>query len=138
MTRTRKIRLSIITISIVLLFLVTFLILYALNQNINLYFTPQQIVHDTIPTNRQIRLGGMVVAGSVQRFEDLTVKFVVTDFAETLKVEYKGILPDLFREGQGVVALGKVQNGIFVANQILAKHDENYMPPEVLSSLKKE
>lgn len=113
------------------------LVLYALSQNINLFFTPTDIAQQHYDNSRPFRLGGMVVNGSVVREQNLKVNFEVTDYAHNTKVAYKGILPDLFREGQGMVALGQLdENGIFVASEILAKHDENYMPPEVAQALK--
>jgi len=112
------------------------LILYALSNNINLFYTPTQLSEEKkLP--HVIRIGGMVVKNSVHRKEDLSVDFLMTDFNKTIKVNYKGILPDLFKEGQGVVALGKLEtSGSFEASQILAKHDEKYMPPEVKATLK--
>lgn len=115
------------------------LIIYALNQNINLFYTPTQIAAREAPFQTRIRVGGMVEQGSLLRKEGVALEFVVTDYKEKLKIQYSGILPDLFREGQGVVALGRLtSNQVFVAEQILAKHDENYMPPEVAHSLKRE
>ena len=110
----------------------------AFKQNMLYYFSPTQIVAGEAPTNKAIRVGGMVSDGSVQRASDsLLVKFAVTDYAHTISVQYTGILPDLFREGQGIVAIGQMQeNGTFSADEVLAKHDENYMPPEVADSLK--
>jgi cytochrome c-type biogenesis protein CcmE len=109
----------------------------AFNQNIQLFFSPTQIIEDEIELDRVIRLGGMVSEGSVQRASDsLLVKFDLTDFAHTIQVQYTGILPDLFREGQGIVAIGRMQaDGSFLAQEVLAKHDENYMPPEVAEAL---
>ena len=116
----------------------TGLALLALRENINLFFSPSQIVEGTAPSNTTIRLGGMVVAGSVQRGANLGVTFVLTDLAEQVTVAYEGILPDLFREGQGIVTQGKLDSsGRFVAQQVLAKHDETYMPPEVNDALRK-
>jgi cytochrome c-type biogenesis protein CcmE len=116
----------------------TGLALLALQENINLFFSPSQIVDGTAPSNTTIRLGGMVVAGSVQRGANLGVTFVLTDLAEQVTVTYEGILPDLFREGQGIVTQGKLDSsGRFVAQQVLAKHDETYMPPEVNDALRK-
>ena len=116
----------------------TGLALLALRENINLFFSPSQIVEGTAPSNTTIRLGGMVVAGSVQRGANLGVTFVLTDLAEQVTVTYEGILPDLFREGQGIVTQGKLDSsGRFVAQQVLAKHDETYMPPEVNDALRK-
>jgi cytochrome c-type biogenesis protein CcmE len=113
------------------------LILFALSNNVNLFYTPSEVKAGTVPTDHAIRVGGMIEAGSVTRGDGLSVSFVVTDFAENLTIEYNGILPDLFKEGQGIVAQGILQdNHLFKATQILAKHDENYMPPEVKASLK--
>lgn len=109
--------------------LTLFLILYALSQNINLFYTPSQL--NEAVRAKTIRVGGMVVKGSIVR-QKLNVEFVITDFNQQLKVFYQGILPDLFKEGQGVVALGKLnETGNFIAEQVLAKHDEKYMPPEI-------
>ena len=116
----------------------TGLALLALQENINLFFSPSQIVDGTAPSNTTIRLGGMVVSGSIQRGENLGVTFVLTDLAEQVTVAYEGILPDLFREGQGIVTQGKLDSsGRFFAEQVLAKHDETYMPPEVNDALRK-
>lgn len=106
----------------------------ALNENINLFYSPEQIVKGEAPIGQLIRAGGMVTEGTVQRSnEDLTVSFMISDLKNAqVEVEYVGILPDLFREGQGVIARGVLnEKGIFVAEEVLAKHDENYMPPEV-------
>ena len=110
------------------------LTLMALNENINLFYSPQQIVNGEAPIGKTIRAGGMVVPGSIRRNEDsLLVEFDISDLKNApLTVAFVGILPDLFREGQGVVALGSLDSqGIFQAEEVLAKHDENYMPPEV-------
>jgi cytochrome c-type biogenesis protein CcmE len=116
----------------------TGLALLALRENINLFFSPSQIVEGTAPSNTTIRLGGMVVSGSIQRGDNLGVTFVLTDLAEQVTVTYEGILPDLFREGQGIVTQGKLDStGRFLAEQVLAKHDETYMPPEVNDALRK-
>lgn len=114
------------------------LALSALQQNINLFYTPSQIASGEAPADTRIRAGGMVEKGSLQRSADsLDVRFVVTDFKHEVTVTYRGILPDLFREGQGIVALGKVNaDGVVVADEVLAKHDEKYMPPEVTKALK--
>jgi cytochrome c-type biogenesis protein CcmE len=115
------------------------LALMALNENINLFYSPQQIVDGQAPVGPQIRAGGMVVEGSVRRSsEDLKVSFMISDLqAAEVEVQFDGILPDLFREGQGVIALGNLSSGgVFVASEVLAKHDENYMPPEVADTLK--
>tara|TARA_R110002167_G_scaffold12233_1_gene52296 strand:- start:4618 stop:5091 length:474 start_codon:yes stop_codon:yes gene_type:complete len=111
--------------------------LYALSQNINLFFTPTQIAAGEAPVDQRIRAGGMVVDGSVKRDQkNLKVRFGLTDHVANVTVEYTGILPDLFREGQGIVAQGAMNaQGVFVASEVLAKHDENYMPPEVKFAL---
>jgi len=113
------------------------LTLYALRSNINLFFSPVQIAAGDAPLARQIRAGGMVKEGSVDRDkQSLEVTFTVTDYVDDLEVRYGGILPDLFREGQGVVVVGELQqDGWLRADQVLARHDENYMPPEVAQAL---
>lgn len=115
------------------------LAVFALSENINLFYTPSEILEGKAPQDTRIRAGGLVLEGSVSRNEDaLTVRFDVTDGDADITIEYKGILPDLFREGQGIVALGRLNDsGILVADEVLAKHDENYMPPEVSSALEK-
>ena len=115
------------------------LALLALRENINLFFSPTQVATGEAPQNTPFRLGGMVVAGSVQRAaEDLSIRFDLTDTAHAVTVAYTGILPDLFSEGQGIVTQGSLgKDGTFVASQVLAKHDENYMPPEVNDALQK-
>lgn len=108
------------------------LTLYALKQNINLFYTPTQVVQGEAPKSKTFRVGGMVKKGSFKRDDkSLQVEFVLTDFSHQVKILYKGILPDLFREGQGVIVQGKLNNGVFVATEVLAKHDEKYMPPEL-------
>lgn len=112
----------------------------ALQDNLLFFITPSDIVQEQFNPARAFRLGGMVAQGSVRRGggdDGLRVEFVVTDFAESVPVHYIGILPDLFREGQGVVAQGVLRDGVFVANEVLAKHDENYLPPEVAEALQK-
>ncbi|UYF99139.1 MULTISPECIES: cytochrome c maturation protein CcmE [unclassified Halomonas] len=113
------------------------LTLYALRANINLFFSPVQIAMGEAPLERQIRAGGLVKEGSVARDpQSLDVDFVVTDYVEEVEVFYSGILPDLFREGQGVVVVGELQrDGRIRADKVLARHDENYMPPEVAKAL---
>ncbi|WP_367105187.1 cytochrome c maturation protein CcmE [uncultured Psychrobacter sp.] len=114
------------------------LVLYAIGQQTDYYFDPTAISQGEAPQDKRIRAGGMVVAGSVQRApnDPLSVEFDITDFQATVPVTYQGILPDLFAENSGVVATGKMQGGTFVAGEVLAKHDENYMPTEVANSLK--
>jgi cytochrome c-type biogenesis protein CcmE len=114
------------------------LTLMALNENINLFYSPRQILSGEAPMGKTIRAGGMVVPGSVVRdTESLLIRFQVSDLkSDPLTIAYTGILPDLFREGQGIVALGQLNtDNVFVAEEVLAKHDENYMPPEVASAL---
>lgn len=114
------------------------LALKAFNENLLYFFSPTQVLAGEAPDDHSFRVGGLVVEGSVVRDPDsLKIKFDLTDTAKNITVEYEGILPDLFREGQGIVATGKLNNGVFIADQVLAKHDENYMPPEVADSLKK-
>jgi len=118
--------------------LATVLGLTAFKENLLYFYSPTQVAAGEAPDNRSFRIGGLVVKGSVVReTEGLGVQFDLTDNTKTMTVKYTGILPDLFREGQGIVAMGKVQpNGLFVAEEVLAKHDENYMPPEVADALK--
>jgi cytochrome c-type biogenesis protein CcmE len=117
--------------------LAAFLGLQAFRDNVMLFFDPSQIVAGKAPPDKRFRLGGMVAKGSVHKTQGtLDIRFLVTDFKHTVPVTYSGILPDLFREGQGVVAHGRIRDGVFVADEILAKHDEKYMPPEVARSLK--
>lgn len=133
----RKQRLILISAMVIGVGVAVSLILLALNENINHFFDPSQVAAGEAPENHRFRIGGMVVDGSVQRQTgELKVSFDLTDYRERITVTYEGILPDLFREGQGIVALGKMQDGVFVAEEVLAKHDENYMPPEVAASLK--
>jgi cytochrome c-type biogenesis protein CcmE len=110
----------------------------ASRENIMFYYDPTQIAAGKAPADKRFRVGGMVVKGSVNRKPgDLQVKFVLTDFAHEVPVQYTGVLPDLFREGQGIIAHGTLSpDGAFVADEVLAKHDEKYMPPEVAASLK--
>lgn len=114
------------------------LVVYAIGQQTDYYFDPTAIASGEAPQNKRIRAGGMVVQNSVKRDpnNDLKIQFEITDFGATVPVTYQGILPDLFAENSGVVATGKMQGDVFVASEVLAKHDENYMPPEVAASLK--
>jgi cytochrome c-type biogenesis protein CcmE len=112
------------------------LVLTALNDNLVFFYSPTQVAEKSLGPERRFRLGGLVEEGSVQK-EGQIVRFTITDTNKTLKVTYRGILPDLFREGQGVIAEGSIgPDGVFTAREILAKHDENYMPPEVAKALK--
>ena len=117
----------------------TMLVLNAFRSNLVFFFTPTQVAKGEVPTGRSFRIGGMVEDGSLRREGDgLTVHFVVTDLAQRVPVTFKGILPDLFKEGKGAVAQGQlVADGTFVASEVLAKHDENYMPPEAAEALAK-
>lgn len=136
MTRKQK-RLSLILGGLAVLGLAAGLVLYALRDTIVFFHTPSEIADGKVPEGQRFRLGGMVEEGSIQKEGGTVTTFVVTDTLATLKVRYSGILPDLFREGQGVVAEGKVgPDGTFVADTVLAKHDENYMPRELADSLK--
>ena len=111
------------------------LLLQALGSNTNYFYSPTDVVEEKAPVGKSFRLGGLVATGSVER-KDLTVNFAVTDNKNSFNVEYTGILPDLFREGQGIITTGSLIDGKFVATEVLAKHDENYMPPEVAEALK--
>ncbi len=112
---------------------------FAFKRNITLYLSPTEVALGKAPENRSFRIGGLVVNNSLVRIEDsLDLSFTLTDNAENINIEFSGILPDLFREGQGIIAMGKLNpQGIFVAEEVLAKHDEKYMPREVAESLKK-
>jgi cytochrome c-type biogenesis protein CcmE len=123
-------RIAAIALGVVALGIATALVLMAFEKNLVFFFTPSQVAANEAPQGRTFRIGGMVVAGSVKR-EGVEVRFAVTDTAKTIPVVYRGALPDLFREGKGVVAQGQVgADGVFHAREVLAKHDENYMPPE--------
>lgn len=112
--------------------------LTAFQENLLYFYSPTQVIAGEAPDNHSFRIGGLVVDGSVQRKPDsLDVQFDVTDNTDTVTIQYTGILPDLFREGQGIVAMGSLRSGgLFIAEEVLAKHDENYMPPEVADALK--
>ena len=139
----RKKRLTIVVSVLAAIGLITSLVLYALSQNIDLFYTPHEIVHGKEDTGtkpvvgQRIRVGGLVVTGSVNRDpESLKVQFDLTNKGETITVKYDGILPDLFREGQGIIANGVlVSDRVLEASEVLAKHDENYMPKEVADAL---
>jgi cytochrome c-type biogenesis protein CcmE len=135
MTRKQR-RGALIGVSVGVLMVAVGLVLFALRDAIVFFHTPSDIVEKHIPPGERFRLGGLVADGSVKRGEGLTVDFVVTDTLQRVPVTYEGVLPDLFREGQGVVAEGKLTpSGLFVADTVLAKHDESYMPPEVAKAL---
>ena len=112
------------------------LVLNAFQSNLVFFYSPTQVAAHEAPPNRSFRLGGLVEKGTVQR-DGVHVSFIVTDTAKSVPVRYEGILPDLFKEGKGVVAQGQLQDGVFVAREVLAKHDENYMPPEAAEALKR-
>jgi cytochrome c-type biogenesis protein CcmE len=137
MISARKRKIMILLFSLSILSLAAALVLYALRQNISFFYTPTQAIAGEAPQQHNIRVGGMVEKGSIIRSKkSLDVEFKITDFKRTIIVTYTGILPDLFREGQGIVAEGKLQNNQhFRASQVLAKHDANYMPPEVQAAL---
>ncbi len=139
MNPARKKRLSLIVLMVVGVSVGVGFALKALNENIMFFFSPADIQAGKAPVNKDFRVGGLVVEGTVARpGEGLTVEFDLTDNDSIVKVKYTGILPDLFREGQGIIANGRLNtNGEFVASEVLAKHDENYMPPEVMDAMKK-
>lgn len=130
-------KLTIIIMSVAALGLSTALVLDAFQSNLVFFFSPSQVAANEAPRGRSFRIGGLVEEGSVKRQSDgITVSFVVTDTAKNIPVVYTGILPDLFKEGKGVVAQGKLSSdGVFRADEVLAKHDENYMPPEAADAL---
>ena len=127
-----------ITCGLAALGVATALVLNAFNSNLVFFFSPSQVMANEAPRERSFRIGGLVEEGSIVReAKGLTINFVVTDLAKKIPVTYTGLLPDLFKEGKGVVAQGKLgADGIFRADQVLAKHDENYMPPEAVAALK--
>ena len=130
-------RLYVVVLSLVLLGGAAALVLTALNQNIAFFVTPTQLAAAEVPAGRNVRIGGLVVAGSIVHGPDGSVRFELSDTKNQVEVSYQGILPDLFREGQGIVAQGRLdEHGEFRASEVLAKHDESYMPKEVVDSLK--
>ncbi len=134
----RKKRLTLIGLMVAGIAVATWLALNAFDENLMFFFSPSEVVEGKAPTGHPFRIGGLVENDSIKRKPDgLTTSFVLTDNAEKVTLEYTGILPDLFREGQGIVAMGQLNTqGVFIASEVLAKHDENYMPPEVAESLK--
>lgn len=134
----RKQRLQVVLAIVVAASVMTALVVYALRDNLNLFYPPADIAQGLAPKDKRIRAGGMVLKQSIKRLDDgLTVEFILTDYKATLPVRYQGILPDLFAEEEGAVVAGKLDdNGWLIADEVLAKHDENYMPPE-LSDMKK-
>lgn len=137
--KSRHRRAAFIAVGIGALAIAVALVLKAFNSNIVFFFTPTQVAAKEAPLDRSFRIGGLVEVNSMQRQSDgVTVSFIVTDTAKSIPVSYRGILPDLFKEGKGVVAQGKLgSDGVFSASEVLAKHDENYMPPEAAEALKK-
>ncbi len=133
--KTRHKRMAIAGGVLVVVGAITALVLTAFQSNLVFFYSPTQIQTKEAPVGRTFRLGGLVVEGSIKR-EGVRVDFQITDTAQTVPVRYEGILPDLFKEGKGVVAQGQLQDGVFVAKEVLAKHDENYMPPEAAEALK--
>ncbi len=130
-------RLAIIVGGLAVLGIAAALVLNAFQSNLVFFFTPSQVANGEAPKDRAFRIGGLVKQGSVQR-NDITAHFVVTDTAKEIPVSYTGILPDLFKEGKGVVAQGRLgPDGVFHATEVLAKHDENYMPPEAAQAMSK-
>ena len=132
----RQKRIAIIVGGLASIGIATYFVLKALDSNIALFYTPTQVAAGEAPKDRTFRIGGLVKVGTVQR-NDMTVRFIVTDTAMEIPVAYTGILPDLFREGQSIVATGALKDGHFVATEVLAKHDETYMPKEVKDAIEK-
>jgi cytochrome c-type biogenesis protein CcmE len=135
----RKQRLILIGLMVLGASIATAFALKSFNENLMYFFPPSDVVDGKAPKDSLFRLGGMVIKGSVERPEKgMMVRFRLTDFNKEVAVEYTGILPDLFREGQGIIAHGKLNaQGVFIAEEVLAKHDENYMPPEIKATLKR-
>ena len=129
-------RLVFVGLGLGLLAVAAALVLSALEDTVVFFQSPTQVASQQIPPDQRLRVGGLVEEGSVQKGTGPQVRFVVTDLAHSVPVTYNGILPDLFREGQGIVVEGRIRNGVLVADQVLAKHDEKYMPPEVADALK--
>jgi len=136
--KARHKRLAILLTGVGVLAVAAVLVFNALGNNLSYFFTPTEIAENKAPKDHVFRLGGLVESGSLERGKELTVRFAVTDTRNRIMVSYTGILPDLFQEGQGVIAQGRMgANGEFIADEVLAKHDENYMPPEVAEALEK-
>lgn len=135
--KSRHKKLALIALGLLVLAGIAGLVLNALNSNIALYISPSEVQAGKAPKGKAFRVGGLVQPGSLSRQADgISARFVVTDTAQTLTVQYTGILPDLFKEGKGVVAQGKLDpEGVFIASEVLAKHDENYMPPEAAKAI---
>ena len=134
----KKRRITLIVVAFVFLGGATALVGYGLRDGINFFRSPTQVVEDPPRVDEVFRIGGLVEEGSIVRGQGETISFRVTDTNQTIPVSFTGILPDLFAEGQGMVGTGKMENGVFVASEILAKHDESYMPKEVVDALKEQ
>lgn len=135
--KARHKRMGFLVVGLTVLGVAAVLVFRALDSNLSYFYSASEVVYNQAPKDHVFRLGGMVVNGSLKRGEGLTVHFTVTDNASNVNVQYTGILPDLFQEGQGVIAQGKLNSdGVFIADEVLAKHDETYMPPEVADSMK--
>jgi cytochrome c-type biogenesis protein CcmE len=136
--KTRHKRFTLILLGLALLGLAAYFVLSTFERNLVFFFTPTQIFQDKVPQNRSFRVGGLVEANSLQHSRDgFSVSFYVTDTVHRVQVTYRGLLPDLFKEGKGVVAQGRLdQNRVFIAQEVLAKHDENYMPPDAAYAIK--
>ncbi|MDH3354012.1 MAG: cytochrome c maturation protein CcmE [Chromatiales bacterium] len=136
--KARHKRFLLLSVGVVVVGLASWLVFNALGNNMSYFFSPTEVVKGNAPKDHIFRLGGLVEVGSLERGKELTARFIVTDNANKVNVSYTGILPDLFAEGQGVIAQGKLaENGEFIAEEVLAKHDETYMPPEVADALQK-
>ena len=131
-------RVQVIILAMLALVVATGLVGYGMRDGINFFRSPSQIVSDPPTADEVFRVGGLVEEGSLQRGQGATITFAVTDTKTTVPVRYTGVLPDLFAEGQGMVALGRMEDGTFVASEVLAKHDETYMPKEVVEALKEQ
>ena len=134
----KKRRVQVILLAFVALGVATALIGYAMRDGINFFRSPTEVVETPPDPGEVFRIGGLVEEGSIQRGEGTAVSFVVTDTNQSVRVSFNGVLPDLFAEGQGMIALGQMQDGVFVASEVLAKHDETYMPKEVMEALKEQ
>ncbi len=136
----RKQKLILVALMVSAVGIAAALVLNAFKSNLQLFFSPSEVAAGKVPQGAEFKVGGLVAANSVRRVGDgLTVEFDLTDNGETIPVRYTGILPDLFREGQGTISVGKLdEEGVFIADRVLAKHDENYMPPEVAEALNKQ
>ena len=135
--RPKRKRLVFVSLGLGVLTVAVLLVLNALEDSVVFFHSPTEVMEHRVSTDRRLRIGGLVEQGTVQRGSGAEMLFRVTDLANTIAVSYTGILPDLFREGQGVVVEGRIRDGVLIADQVLAKHDEKYMPPEVAESLKK-